>query len=358
MKFPILRMLSFLVGYLDSLCTFLTLFTSLRTTQSEQPTPTSGRSRSHSTSSTSSNRSFFPKLQNNFPPPRYGSGSDSVRFLGWRSSNSSYLHERVPGRHGAMTQPRSTICTTSATGCSRTSKHGKTPEMKNWSWGPQLDKAFFPGKVYFSEEENMANHGQPIGGCHRFWGLGVFFQLEKIHEVAGKARVQMSLKMGKHCHDITLWVIDLLWKRWRTPENHLGPRKSEVSGPRGPRSPPKDQRCTCFQDVTRIQATSSQVFGSGQSSARWRRDVLSAGWSTEQDIWVCLKMVSTPKANGFADHYPYEKWLFHWGYTPFSDIPTSQRNVSKFTASSFYTPFWSEFHMFHTFAITWMMFSH
>ena len=25
--------------------------------------------------------------------------------------------------------------------------------------------------------------------------------------------------------------------------------------------------------------------------------------------WVCLKMVSTPKLNGFADHYPYEKWL-------------------------------------------------
>ena len=31
--------------------------------------------------------------------------------------------------------------------------------------------------------------------------------------------------------------------------------------------------------------------------------------------WMCLKMVSTPKANGFADHYPYEKWLFHWEYT-------------------------------------------
>ena len=27
--------------------------------------------------------------------------------------------------------------------------------------------------------------------------------------------------------------------------------------------------------------------------------------------------------NGFADHYPYEKWLFHWRYTPFSDIPIS-----------------------------------
>ena len=38
-------------------------------------------------------------------------------------------------------------------------------------------------------------------------------------------------------------------------------------------------------------------------------------------IWVCLKIVYPEKPNGFADHYPYEKWLFHWGYTPFSDIP-------------------------------------
>ena len=29
-------------------------------------------------------------------------------------------------------------------------------------------------------------------------------------------------------------------------------------------------------------------------------------------IWVCLKMVSTPKPNGFADHSPVFKWLFHW----------------------------------------------
>ena len=42
------------------------------------------------------------------------------------------------------------------------------------------------------------------------------------------------------------------------------------------------------------------------------------------DKWLCLKMLCTPKKNnGFADHYPYEKWLFHWGYTPFSDIPLS-----------------------------------
>ena len=25
--------------------------------------------------------------------------------------------------------------------------------------------------------------------------------------------------------------------------------------------------------------------------------------------------------NGFADHYPYEKCLFHWEYTLFSDKP-------------------------------------
>ena len=40
-----------------------------------------------------------------------------------------------------------------------------------------------------------------------------------------------------------------------------------------------------------------------------------------ETIWVCLKIVSTPKPNGFADHYPYEKWLFHWEYTLFSDKP-------------------------------------
>ena len=35
-------------------------------------------------------------------------------------------------------------------------------------------------------------------------------------------------------------------------------------------------------------------------------------------IWVCLKMLCTPKQalNPMVnDHYPYEKWLFHWEYT-------------------------------------------
>ena len=32
-------------------------------------------------------------------------------------------------------------------------------------------------------------------------------------------------------------------------------------------------------------------------------------------------VVYYPKPIGFADHYPYEKWLFHWEYTLFSDKP-------------------------------------
>ena len=31
-------------------------------------------------------------------------------------------------------------------------------------------------------------------------------------------------------------------------------------------------------------------------------------------MWVCLKMLYPIVPNGFADHYPYEKWLFHWEY--------------------------------------------
>ena len=34
-------------------------------------------------------------------------------------------------------------------------------------------------------------------------------------------------------------------------------------------------------------------------------DALGQDGSTRAEFWVCLKIVSTPKANGFADHYPY-----------------------------------------------------
>ena len=39
-------------------------------------------------------------------------------------------------------------------------------------------------------------------------------------------------------------------------------------------------------------------------------------WMDMRQMGVLLKMLCTPKAKGFADHYPYEKWLFHWEYSP------------------------------------------
>ena len=51
------------------------------------------------------------------------------------------------------------------------------------------------------------------------------------------------------------------------------------------------------------------------SSGRWcQHQVLPL-------LWVCLKMLCTPKPNGFADHYPVFKWLYNWEYTLFSDKP-------------------------------------
>ena len=37
-----------------------------------------------------------------------------------------------------------------------------------------------------------------------------------------------------------------------------------------------------------------------------------------QHLGVSENVVYPIVPNGFADHYPYEKWLFHWEYTLFS----------------------------------------
>ena len=49
-------------------------------------------------------------------------------------------------------------------------------------------------------------------------------------------------------------------------------------------------------------------------------------------IWVCLKMVSTPKNPMVLLIIIPTKWLFHWGYTLFSDKPICQcyQNISVF----------------------------
>ena len=66
----------------------------------------------------------------------------------------------------------------------------------------------------------------------------------------------------------------------------------------------------------------------GLRPGAWRQSIspfISAfRLSFQHFAWVCPKMFCVPKKpNGFADHYPYEKWLFHWGYTLFSDKPAS-----------------------------------
>ena len=41
----------------------------------------------------------------------------------------------------------------------------------------------------------------------------------------------------------------------------------------------------------------------------------------DQHLRVCLKMLCTPKNPMVLLIMIPTKWLFHWGYTPFSDIP-------------------------------------
>jgi hypothetical protein len=40
-----------------------------------------------------------------------------------------------------------------------------------------------------------------------------------------------------------------------------------------------------------------------------------SGWCFQTGV---SENVVYPKPNGFADHYPKNKWLFHWEYTLFS----------------------------------------
>ena len=51
-------------------------------------------------------------------------------------------------------------------------------------------------------------------------------------------------------------------------------------------------------------------------------------------VWVCLKIVYPIVPNGFADHYPYEKLLFHWEYTQHFQTNPCASPVSTITRYS------------------------
>ena len=63
-------------------------------------------------------------------------------------------------------------------------------------------------------------------------------------------------------------------------------------------------------------------------------DLFPSCWSffPAKLTWVCLKIGNTPKPNGFADHYPVFKLLFHWEYTLFSDKLTLSHWGQSFLA--------------------------
>ena len=59
------------------------------------------------------------------------------------------------------------------------------------------------------------------------------------------------------------------------------------------------QRTSSFQRTVNSSAAScAQHLGGGEID----RSLLTALYLAQ---WVCLKMLCTPKPNGFADHYPY-----------------------------------------------------
>ena len=55
---------------------------------------------------------------------------------------------------------------------------------------------------------------------------------------------------------------------------------------------------------------------------------------SHQYMGVSENVVYPIVPNGFADHYPVFKWLFHWEYTLFSDKPIYPIDVSIYGAAA------------------------
>ena len=85
-----------------------------------------------------------------------------------------------------------------------------------------------------------------------------------------------------------------------------------------------------FQSVSQPRAefpSPASIVGATQDENR-REDLMLWLWWGKQ-LGLSENVVYPKKTSGFADHYPYKKWLFHWGYTPFSDIPNSSFSITR-----------------------------
>ena len=84
-----------------------------------------------------------------------------------------------------------------------------------------------------------------------------------------------------------------------------------------------------------------------------KKHKISAIWAALFMIWVCLKMVSTPKPSLvlliIIHHYPVSKWLFHWEYTqhfqtnPFGGYPMYPMIWPKLKGPSLVSPIAEQF---------------
>ena len=113
-------------------------------------------------------------------------------------------------------------------------------------------------------------------------------QLHRQHGTRGK-RLRLSAQVNPESH-------------------HLGHQVCKDGSHRSPLQP-----CRCLRRwAPRIRCTRWIALACSNLEA------MRVTWKTKQVcgfVWKCC----VPKPNGFADQFPYEKWLFHWGYTPFSD---------------------------------------
>ena len=75
----------------------------------------------------------------------------------------------------------------------------------------------------------------------------------------------------------------------------------------------------------------TEVFNDMEMGETWWNHTIPSIFAENMTLHmgVSENVVSTPKPNGFADHYPVFKWLFHWEYTLFSDTPIFVNDISR-----------------------------
>ena len=85
---------------------------------------------------------------------------------------------------------------------------------------------------------------------------------------------------------------------WDASASHPGKKNQELL-------PGKMMKCTCYHPgIARASSQNQAVFS---SISNLLNVVPFSHLIPSHPNWVCLKMLCTPTANGFADHYPVLK---------------------------------------------------